>query len=88
MSLTRYPSVNRLTAVAISTCVLACTSFAAAEKHEQDMEQHGSHEHGAARLTVATTEDGLEISLESPAANVFGLEHKANTEKEHDIIQC
>ena len=54
--------------------------------HEQEMEQHGSHEHGAARLTVAVTETGLEIALESPAANIFGFEHNAGSDEEHHIV--
>ena len=70
-------------------CLLLSTQAVFAEKHE--MEQHGSHEHGVARLTVATTDDGLEIALESPAANLFGFEHKAKTSDErklvHDVIE-
>ena len=69
-------------------CLLISTQAVVAEK--QAMEQHGSHEHGVARLTVATTDDGLEIALESPAANLFGFEHKAKTAEErefvHDVI--
>ena len=52
----------------------------------QDRIQHGSHEHGAARLTVAITDQGLEIMLESPAANLFGFEHKADDKEEQDIV--
>ncbi|CAA6810434.1 MAG: DUF2796 domain-containing protein, partial [uncultured Thiotrichaceae bacterium] len=51
-----------------------------------DRVQHGSHEHGAARLTVAKTDQGLEIMLESPAANLFGFEHKAHDKEEHETI--
>lgn len=54
------------------------------EHHET--EQHGSHEHGQARLTIATTETGLEIMLETPAANVFGFEHAAGDDDEHHTI--
>lgn len=48
--------------------------------------QHGSHEHGAARLTVAKTEQGLEMMLESPAVNLFGFEHQAHDKEEHGIV--
>ena len=65
-------------------CLLLSTQTAFAEKHK--MEQHGSHEHGVARLTVATTDHGLEIALESPAANLFGFEHKASTKAEKDVV--
>ena len=65
-------------------CLLISAQTVFAEKHE--MEQHGSHEHGVARLTVATTDTGLEIALESPAANLFGFEHKAGTAKEREVV--
>lgn len=58
-----------------------------ADEHEHhETEQHGSHEHGQARLTIATTKTGLEIMLETPAANIFGFEHKAGNEDEHHIV--
>ena len=65
-------------------CLFISTQVVFAEKHK--MEQHGSHEHGAARLTVATTDDGLEIALESPAANLFGFEHKAKTAEQRELV--
>ena len=48
-------------------------------KEHNKHEEHGSHEHGAAHLTMAVGVDGLEIMLETPAANVFGFEHKAKS---------
>ncbi|MCB1638628.1 MAG: DUF2796 domain-containing protein, partial [Thiothrix sp.] len=56
------------------------------EDEQQSREQHNAHEHGAARLTVATTRSGLEITLDSPAANLFGFEHIASTEAQHQAI--
>jgi hypothetical protein len=53
---------------------------------EHEMEQHGAHEHGAARMTVAVTATGLEIALETPAANIFGFEHTAGSDEEHHIV--
>lgn len=75
-----------LTPIATALFLAVVPYSAMAEKHDQEMKQHGSHEHGAARLTVAAIDDGLEISLESPAANVFGFEHKANSEAEHHVV--
>lgn len=67
-----------------SLLAAACSaSFADEHGH---MAQHGSHEHGAARLTIATTDAGLEITLESPAANLFGFEHKASSDEEHHVV--
>lgn len=56
----------------------------AEETHERV--QHGSHEHGLAVLNIAKTDQGLEIILESPAANVFGFEHKAHDKDQHEAV--
>lgn len=74
---------NTLTTSVLSS-VLLC-NLAMAESHSEHKE-HGAHEHGAARLTIATTDDGIEVSLESPAANVFGFEHIASSDDDHHTI--
>jgi hypothetical protein len=56
--------------------ILSINSVANAETTKKAVEQHGAHEHGVARLTIATSESGVEIALESPSANIFGFEHK------------
>jgi hypothetical protein len=58
-------------------------------KHEEhdEMEQHGSHEHGVAKLMVAATESGLELILDTPAANVFGFEHHPETEEQQKQVE-
>ena len=53
----------------------------------QERVQHDSHEHGKARLTMAKTEVGMEITLDTPAANIFGFGHPASDKKEHAIVQ-
>jgi len=40
-----------------------------------------AHVHGSAQLTLVLEGNALEISFESPAANIVGFEHKANSEK-------
>nr|CAA6824785.1 MAG: DUF2796 domain-containing protein [uncultured Thiotrichaceae bacterium] len=62
------------------------TASAAEEKEGETMEQHGAHEHGAARMTMAVTDKGLDVSLESPAANLFGFEHNAGSDEEHHTV--
>ena len=44
--------------------------------------QHEAHEHGVARLTLAVDGKQLEITLQSPAANMVGFEHSATTDEE------
>lgn len=49
--------------------------------HEEH-EGHGAHEHGAAKLSIAVGAEGLEIALDSPAANVVGFEHIPATDND------
>lgn len=63
---------------------LPCVLFpliALAHDHEHD--EHDSldkHEHGVASLNVALDGQTLEIQLESPAMNLVGFEHTANSD--------
>ncbi|RVU84103.1 DUF2796 domain-containing protein [Leucothrix sargassi] len=50
-------------------------------------EQLDAHEHGAARMTIATSDKGLEVTLESPGANLFGFEHAPSKESDHAAIR-
>lgn len=55
------------------------------------MEQHGKHEHGIATLSIAISDDGAELLLDSPAINIVGFEHMpaSDDDKEHldDIVK-
>ena len=43
--------------------ILSINSVANAETTKKAVEQHGAHEHGVARLTIATSESGVEIAV-------------------------
>ncbi len=61
----------------ISTfCVLSIASNIALS------ETQSAHVHGLADLTLAIENGALEIQLRSPAANLVGFEHKADTKEE------
>ena len=61
----------------ISTfCVLSAASNIALS------ETQSAHVHGLADLTLAIENGALEIQLRSPAANLVGFEHKADTKEE------
>lgn len=45
--------------------------------------EHESHVHGLVDMTVVIEQDKVNISLDSPAMNMVGFEHKA--ESEHDV---
>lgn len=48
---------------------------------------HAAHLHGIAQLTLALEGNALEISLESPAANIVGFEHQATSEKQIKAVE-
>jgi hypothetical protein len=50
------------------------------------MEQHGKHEHGVASLSLAVDNKSLEISLDSPAANLVGFEHQPSTDEQSQQV--
>jgi hypothetical protein len=56
----------------------------AADEHDHDHDhEHGSlgaHEHGVGRLNAALDGQTLELELESPAMNLVGFEHAANSD--------
>ncbi|HLD65430.1 MAG TPA: DUF2796 domain-containing protein [Pseudomonas sp.] len=54
----------------------------AAHEHQHEHEAHGSldaHEHGVAQLNAALDGKTLELELESPAMNLVGFEHAAQS---------
>ena len=52
-----------------------------------EKKDHGAHEHGVAQLSVATSSEGFEITLESPAANIFGFEHKPSSDEDKVTVE-
>ncbi len=69
MPVTRFAAILLLTACA-QTAVAA------------DKRQHGSHEHGTAKLDVAVEQNALYIALDTPAANIIGFEHAPSTKEQ------
>jgi hypothetical protein len=55
------------------------------DKHPEPAQQ--AHLHGTAQLTLALAGNTLEISLESPAANIVGFEHQATAEKHINAVK-
>lgn len=78
----KYPSIP-LSSLALCLTLASSTLYAHDNKHDHahdKHEEHGAHEHGAATLSLAVGTEGLEIMLESPAANIVGFEHAATTD--------
>jgi len=66
----------------ISTTALVVLAFApvsglAADDDGHGHTQHGAHEHGVSVLNVAIEDDGVEMNLIAPGADIVGFEHAA-----------
>ncbi|QHD03414.1 zinc-binding protein [Pseudomonas sp. S04] len=67
--------------LALPFALLPLAIAQAADEHDHD-HQHaslGAHEHGVGRLNAALDGQTLELELDSPAMNLVGFEHAANT---------
>lgn len=68
--------------LALPFVLLPAIAHADEHHHHNHHGEHaslGSHEHGVAQLDAALDGTALEIELRSPAVNLLGFEHAANT---------
>ncbi|WP_417797179.1 DUF2796 domain-containing protein [Stutzerimonas nitrititolerans] len=68
--------------LALPFALLPVIAHAAEHHHHDHHDEHaslGSHEHGVAQLDAALEGTVLEIELRSPAINLLGFEHAANS---------
>jgi len=72
-------------AVCLSSLLVLSTPVLSQEKHHEHRE-HGAHEHGAALLNVAIDDQNVQIELESPAMNIVGFEHPANSQGDKQAV--
>jgi hypothetical protein len=68
-------------ALLFSSMIIAAPQSQHNHSGKQQEPAQQAHLHGTAQLTLALEGNTLEISLESPAANIVGFEHKATAEK-------
>jgi hypothetical protein len=76
----------------IAALVFSPMLIAAAQSHHNHSDKYPesaqqAHLHGSAELTLALEGNALEISFESPAANIVGFEHKATSEKHIKAVE-
>lgn len=50
-------------------------------------EEHEAHEHGHATLMLVQEKDELQLVFKSPAMNITGFEHQANSPEQHAKIE-
>ncbi len=67
-----------------------CVSFNLKAEPHKEHHDHGNqsaHVHGLASLTLAIENNELEIELNSPAVDLVGFEHRANSLEEKSMVE-
>ncbi|MDJ0740014.1 MAG: DUF2796 domain-containing protein [Gammaproteobacteria bacterium] len=89
---TVHPAAKLTSGVVVAGLLIVGVTAAVAGPHAHDEHshddrahddhghrQHGAHVHGQATLSIAIDGARVEVALESPAANLFGFEHRPKT---------
>lgn len=84
--------------LALLTLALNTATACADDKHDQPaakadapeqatQEEHGTHEHGVAYLSISVGAEGAEIMLDTPLANLVGFEYEPSTDADKQKMQ-
>lgn len=73
--------------MAQSGTLLLAADHSHAHGHEAEYETHDAHEHGRATLSLVADNQKLSFQLESPAMNIVGFEHAANTKEDQQKVE-
>ena len=73
--------------LALPFAVLPLTAAFAHDEHDHSHESLAAHEHGVAQLNVALDDNSLELELHSPAMNLVGFEHKAQSAQDKKAVE-
>ncbi|GGL99043.1 DUF2796 domain-containing protein [Pseudomonas asuensis] len=73
--------------LALPFAVLPLTVAYAHDEHDHAHGSLGAHEHGVAQLNVALDNNSLELELHSPAMNLVGFEHKAQSDQDKKAVE-
>ena len=55
--------------------------------HHHQTKSHGAHLHGVAELSIAIEGNSIEMALSSPAANIVGFEHRAESAEQIQALK-
>lgn len=69
-----------------SLIVIFIALFANTTLADTEYREHGTHQHGVAQLTIALSQQVIELELHSPAYNILGFEHKPHTEQQQQLV--
>ena len=75
-----------LIVVSIVTLIVPLNLHADTHDHGEHFHQEGAHQHGLAEVMLALEGDSIDLSLESPAANIVGFEHVASTPEQRGLV--
>lgn len=70
----------------ISLLLISNTLMAEFDSHDEHHTSHEAHVHGEAELTLAVEGSDIELIFKSPAANIVGFEHTAQTKEQELAI--
>ena len=71
-----------------STSIIFCLLSSLLTATALNAEGQKSHAHGLAILTLALTDDTLDMQFESPASNLTGFEYRASSLEEKQIVEA
>ena len=80
-------TLSSLLLMAQSGTLLLAADHSHAHGHEAEYETHDAHEHGRATLSLVADNQKLSFQLESPAMNIVGFEHAANTKEDQQKVE-
>lgn len=66
------------------TLAIISSSSAFAEKEEH--REHGAHGHGHGQLSIIAENKDVFLTIETPALNVFGFEHKPENNEQEEVV--
>lgn len=79
----KYPSIILSLCLALSASNLyADDQKPAVPAHEE----HGAHEHGTGKLSIAQNGKDVEISLDTPGMNLFGFEYLPKSDADKKVV--
>lgn len=84
MSTIRHKFIQFIVVTSVFSIVTPLIALADSD-HEQ-IHQHGAHVHGAAILNWVMEGKTLQVSLQSPAMNMVGFEHRPDSDDEHQHV--
>jgi hypothetical protein len=79
-------SLSLMLALSANNLYADTSGEAAAKPAIPEHEEHGPHEHGTGRLSIAQRDKEIEVSLDSPGMNLFGFEYLPKSAADKQVV--